>query len=200
MFLLSKETWTLLLTAISTGVVLLGVPIAIYNLRIITRTHHLQSLTKFMDDLSSTEKERLFLHRDFDRNGAHSSLDYDTEDKIKKVINSLNRIGMLIENKVLSPESVLSISHTVIIRCFYMLEPYIDYKEGQIGGRYGRRIKRLDERAKQFHDIRPHQRINKIKVQNSAGSYVIYETKVKSGVMGILLRVIWRIKYILHIY
>jgi len=200
MFSLSIDSWTLVLTAISTGVVLLGVPIAIYNLRIITRTHHLQSLTKFMDDLSSTEKERLYLHREFDRNGDHSKLDRESENKIKQVINSLNRIGMLIENKVLSPESVLSISHTVIIRCFYMLEPYINYKESEIGGRYGRRIRRLDERAKRFHDIRPHQRITKIKVQNKDGSYVIYETKIKSGCSGIMQRVVWRIKYILHIY
>lgn len=197
---LSNESLTLLLTTISTGVILLGVPIAIYNLRVISRTHHLQSLSKFMDDLSSTEVERLYLYRDFDRKSDYDSLDKESGAKVKKVINSLNRIAMLIENKLLSPESVLSISHTVIIRCFYMLEPYILYQEEKIGGRYARRIRRLDERAKKFHDIRPHQRINKIKIQNTNGSHVIYETDIRSGVKGIVQRLMWKIKYLLHVY
>ena len=128
LFCIPNDTWSLILTAISTLIVFFGVPVALANLRIISRAYRLESLSKFLDELSASEQDRIFLFNEFERKDDYSDLDEASEEKIKNVVNTLNRIAMLIENGVVSPSSVFGICHTLIIRCSYKLELYMKYK------------------------------------------------------------------------
>ncbi len=197
---LDLEIWKLVLTLVSTSVVVVGVPIALLNLRKISKTHHLQALTKFHEDLASCEAERYFLFAEYDRSSLLEEIDRDTEIKLEAVINMLNRIGLLVEQKILSAELVFSICHTVIIRSWFQLELYANSRELRDGSRYGRRIKRLDKRAKRFHDIRPHQRKTEIYLVNPSGRTLIYSTTCPKSILGWPKRFYWKIRYLLKIY
>ena len=201
-FGIDTETWTLIFTGISTLVLIISVPIAIMNLISIVKAFKLEAITKFLKEFSDTEEDRKFLFREFsfDEKKQHSLPD-DEEKKINNVINSLNRIGLLIDSGVIKHEVVFSLCHTVIIRCWYKLEPYITFREKLLGARYGRRIRKLTERAKRFHDIRPFQRNKPIKIFDANGDdTIIYRTEYKKGIPGILQKLIWCIRYIFHIY
>ncbi|MCU7933943.1 MAG: hypothetical protein KZQ99_03565 [Candidatus Thiodiazotropha sp. (ex Dulcina madagascariensis)] len=195
------ELFTLFLTGLSTLVIVIGMPIALINLKLIARTLQFQSVSRFMDELGEASDERRFVYREFDRDCDFTKLDSETIKKIEKVINSLNRIYLFIDNKTLPPEQVLSISHTVIIRCWYKLENYIKYKEKALGARYARRIEKFYYRACRFHDIRPHQRINAIKLEYADGSSIeIYRTRIYDGSLGLVQEVVWGFQRLLHIY
>ena len=113
----------------------------------------------------------------------------------------MNRIGLLIDSKVLNPELVFSICHTVIIRCWFKLEPYITFHEEMLGARYGRRIKKLAKRAQRFHDVRPFQRKKAIKLYDASGrQFIVYQTKQPRGIIGIITRIKWFLIYHLHLY
>ena len=198
---ISKESWTLLCTGLGTAIVLIGVPIAVINLKLIRRTFQLEAVSRFMDELTETSDERRYVYTKFKREADFSRLDLESVNKVERVINTLNKIGLLIENDMLSPELVLSISHTVIIRCWYKIELYIKYREGVLGGRYGKRIERLYARACRFHDIRPHQRINPIKIDCESGeNIIIYRTTVFDGTRGLLQDTSWGIRRLFRLY
>lgn len=197
---MTKDTINIILSAVGTGIILIGVPIALYNLQVIRRTHHLQSVTQFMSYLSSTTKDREFIYRKFSFTEG-LMLSEEAKKCAENVINSLNQIGLLIENKLLSPELVLSICHTVIVRCWYKLEAYVKYQERLIGGRYGRRVERLANRAKAFHDIRSHQRCHQLFITDGTGqSKLIYKTSIKGGFSGCWQQIVWFIKRMFHAY
>jgi hypothetical protein len=182
-------------------VLFVGGFVAILNLKTIIRNQQMAALQRFSDELAETEEDRKFIYRTFQRKEDYSDLNDESRNKAERVINFLNKVEWLIENRILPPRNILSLCHTVIIRCWYQLEPFAKYQEQRIGGRYGRRIARLDSRAKQFHDIRPHQRINAIRLdQGSKGSIVIYETDRLNHFRGVIQRIRWWIKYSLGRY
>lgn len=189
----------------STLIISLGLVIALYNLRLLIRSQTMQSASQFLDFLESCKSDRHIIYNEFVFDPNHpEELPQEHREAAERVIDSLNRIAMFIENKLLKPEFVFSLCHTVVIRCWFKLEPYAAYKEQQIGGRYARRVKRLDVRAKSFHDIRPHQRITSIKIQTPQSEkntpIVIYKTNKLTGVSGFFQRLFWRIQYVFKIY
>lgn len=199
--ILPKDMLELILSAINTLIILIGVPIAIINLVAITRTHHLQAVSQFMQDLAATADDRRFIYREFCFAESTKPISAEAKTRADNVINFLNRVGLLIENRLLSPEMVLSICHTVIIRCWYKIGDYVRYQESLLGGRYGRRLERLVERAKAFHDIRPHQRWHPVLLDDGSGRpMIIYQTEVENGCGVIKQRFVWFIKRILRIY
>ena len=189
-----------ILATITTIVVCTGIPLALLNLRKISHTHHLQALNSFYSDLASSEEERRYLFREFDRTKPIDKLVREDEKTIEIVINTLNRIGLLVEQKILAPELVFSICHTVIIRCWHQLEPYVTARELRDGARYARRVRRLDERAKKFHDSRPHQRVTEIRINNGKTQVLVYKT---AKIQNHLCSFEWlerSIRYYLRIY
>lgn len=198
---LSAEAWSAIFAGISALIVGVGVPIAISTLRLITKQQYLASISRFNDELAATESQRRYLFQVFQKDWDYSNIEPLSEQHARDVINLLNRVALLVDEKLLPPRLVLSLTHTMIIRCWYQLEGYATYQEQKIGGRYARRVKRLDERAKAFHDVRPHQRIHDVRLWGKNGaSIVVYKTQRRRGIGGVIQRGVWRARYMLAWY
>lgn len=197
------EEWIPILTFINTLIVAIGIIIALKELRVISKTQQIEALREFLRDLNDTEEDRKFLYEEFEFSmGSPKPLQPEEERRVQNIINCFNRIGLLIENGLLSPRLVFSICHTEIIRCVFKLKEYMEYRESRIGSRYGRRLLRLDRRAKIYHDINPQHRKTKIMIDPGPGKtpYVIYETKLEKGLKGVKQKIIWAIRRYFHVY
>jgi hypothetical protein len=193
---LSPDAWIAVFTGFNALVLVVGVPIALSNLKLITKQQYLASITRFHDELASTEPQRRFLFRDFPKQRDYSDIAPEAEKPARDIINLLNRVALLIDEQMLPPRIVFSLTHTMIIRCWYQLERYVAFEEHRLGGRYARRVRRLQQRAKKFHDSRPHQRIHTIKLFGKEGrSKVIYRTQRKKGISGVIQRIEWWSRY-----
>lgn len=197
---LKADDWTALFTAFGFFVVLIGTIIALRNLAIIRRTHELQAFESFIDELQRSAEDRKFLFQYSFPPNLNAIPPIDIQ-RLENVVNFLNRVGLLLENDILPPRFVFGMTHTVIIRCCYKLRDFLQYQENRIGGRYGRRLLQLAERAKRYHDIRPVHRKTKISIfEGSRGSTVIYETAQNQDWRRIPQQAVWFIKELLNIF
>lgn len=200
---LTPEVWTAIFAGIGTSVIVIGTIIALMNLRVISKNQHLASVREFTKDLTETAEDQKFVLQEFNFSLKDPNpLPSEIERKVQNVVDALNRIGLLMENGLLSSKLVFSICHTMIIRLWYKLEPYVQYHEVRIGGRYGRRLARLATRAKRYHDAKPQHRITKIKIDPGPEKepFIIYETTIKQGLAGVEQKMIWSMKRFFSIY
>ena len=173
---LTTEQWNVLISFSSLVVVVIGIVIALKNLKIIAKSQKLEVLDSFINELKGNEGSRKFLFQSF-KFESIDKLDETSTAEIEKVINSLNRICLLLDNKLIDANVIFGLCHTMIIRCEYQLRPYIQEKEKKIGGKYGRRINKLTVRAKKFHDSYKYHRTNPIKIDiHGSKSKEIYKT------------------------
>lgn len=197
---LKADGWTAIFTALGFFVILIGTIITLRNLAIIRRTHELQAFESFIDELQCCAEDRKFLFQySFPAN--LTAIPPSDIQRLENVVNFLNRIGLLLEKNILPPRFVFGMTHTVIIRCCYKLRDFLQYQETRIGGRYGRRLFQLDERAKRYHDIRAVHRKTIISIfEGSRGSTVIYETAQKRGWRRSPQQALWYLKDFLNIF
>lgn len=167
------------------------------RINIISQFFKLSAFEKFNEYLKESVEERFFLYQ---YNGLPSELTKEEEQKFQKVINSLNKISVMLEFKMIPPKLVFGICHTLIIRCEYKLGYYMDYQELKIGGRYGRRVRKLAKRAKKYHDVNPMHRIHPIKLTQGDKTIIIYETKYYDGFAGIIQKLEWYLRRKFKIY
>jgi hypothetical protein len=197
------EEWIPILTFVNTLIVAIGIVIALRELRVISKTQQIEALREFLRDLNDTEEDRKFLYEEFEFSlESPEPLQPEEERRIQKVINCFNRIGLLVENGLLPSRLVFSICHTEIIRSVFKLKEYMKYRESRIGSRYGRRLLRLDKRAKIYHDVNPYHRKTKVMIDPGPGKtpYVIYETKQEKGLKKVKQEIIWAIRRCFRIY
>jgi hypothetical protein len=175
---ISVEQWNVIISLSSLVVLLVGIIVAVKNLKIIARSQRLDVINSFIKELKAHEESRKFLFKEY----KFVSIEYMEEKsivEIEKVINSLNRISLLLDNKLIEPQVIFGLCHTMIIRCEYQLREYIKAKEKIVGGRYGRRISKLATRAKKFHDSYEYHRCNPIYIYGSNhSSKEIYRTTI----------------------
>ncbi len=132
------EVWTAIFTAIYTLVVMLGTGIAVQSLRAIRRIQQAEAVNIFFEDLAKTAEDRRFVYQELPHIPIEQELSLEQKQKVENVINYLNRMGFLIDNKMFPAHLVLSICHTMIIRCYHIIELRVKHQESRIGGRYGR--------------------------------------------------------------
>jgi hypothetical protein len=194
------EVWNAIFTGISTLVLIVGLPIALVNLRIIAKQQRLLSIRDFLEDWLSVSEDRQFVIQEFVFS-RKVQIEPDIERRAKKVIDCLNRVNLLLDNRLLPSKLVFGVCHTQIIRCGYKLEDYIKYHEERIGGRYGRQVIKLIQRAKRFHDANFKHRITQIKIDSSSKkSIVVYKTKIERGWRGIKQKVGWMVRRVTGLY
>lgn len=193
------DEWTDIINAL---VIFIGSIIAVNNLRVIAKMQRLESIREFFKDLADTVEDRKFVIQKFNSSSKKLKLTPGTERKIQNVVNFLNRVGLLLEKGLLSPQLVFGIFYTGIIRCCYKLESYRKYHESRIGGRYGRRIGRLAKRAERYHDSNPQYRVTKIKIDPGSGKepFIVYQTTIEKGLDGIKQKISWIIRRFFRIY
>lgn len=172
---LSPEEWNVIISLSSLIVVVFGIVIALKNLSIIAKSQKLEVLDSFINELKANENSRKFLFKKY-KFETIDKLDENSVNEIEKVINSLNRISLLLDNKLIDSNVIFGLCHTMIIRCEFLLRDYISAKENIIGGRYGMRIIKLTSRAKKFHDTYKYHRSRPININLEKESIKIYET------------------------
>ncbi len=197
------NTWSTVVS-IATGVIILaGAVIAVRNLGIIAKANRLNAYEAFTKRWGAVHAARLFVLEafDFDPNSP-PSLDSEIGLKLRDVINNFNEIGLLIDRRILPAQYVLSLSYSDFIRCHYRLQQYLEYREAELGVRYGRRLAKMAQRARNYHDAWPHNRSRPVRMRARGSSkYItIYETYIKSGLPGIIQRSSWLVRRIFKIY
>jgi len=198
--MLKPEEWQAVFDALGFFVVLVGTVLALRNLQVIKQTHELEAFNMFVEDLQLSRSDREFVYKYRFPNNIENIPTEDLQ-RIENVVNFLNRIGLLIEQGILPPKFVFGMTHTVIIRLVFKLRPFLVFQEQRIGGRYGRRLLRIEKRAKMYHDVRPQHRRTVIKLYEGQGrSIVVYETEFKSGWAGVFQKINWLVRDLFNIY
>jgi len=173
---MTQNNLELFITVATFIFVVVGAFIAIKELKIIAKSHKLGVLDTFINELKENELSRKYLFQSFNFESIEK-MNEESKTEVEKVINSLNRICLLLDNKLIEPNVVFGLVHTMIIRCEYKLRDYIIDKENRQGGKYGRRINKLANRAKKFHDSYNYHRNSPIYINiNGKESIEIYST------------------------
>src|SRR5438270_1043328 len=99
----------------------IGIPIALINLRTIVRNQRLAALNRFTDELGGTEEDRRFIFQRLPLQDDYSSLEQSDYQRTERVVNLLNKTGLLVETGVLPARAVLSVTQKVIIWFWYCI-------------------------------------------------------------------------------
>lgn len=162
-------------------IILAGVIIALKNLSVIAKTRKLGVINSFLEELQSSEDSRRYIFQKFQFETIGKLSKKDIEEA-EKVVNSLNRICLLLDSKLVNGKVVFGLCHTVIIRCEYKLKGFISENEKMIGGRYGRRTIGLTNRAKKYHDSYKKHRCMPINMYTGEGNSIqIYNTIISKS-------------------
>ena len=188
------NAWSIAIS-IATGIIILAsAVIAIRNLGIIAKANRISAYEAFTERWESVHSERLMVLEEFDFNpDSPPELDSEIGQTLRKVINCFNEIGLMIDRRMLPAQYVLGLCYPDFIRCYYRLQSYLEYREAELGVRYGRRMAKMAQRARNYHDARAHNRPHPVRVRARGSSkYItVYQTYVKSGFPGVLQRCAW---------
>lgn len=206
-----KDLVVVVCTIVSTAAVAIGVALVIPQIRTIRRTYRLEAVLRFLELMREWRDLRKFIFREFPEAKPSASLEelidfYSTlpeeyHEKAQLAIAYLNDVGLLLEKKIVPKREIFGMYHTIIIRLCHLLIPYARVHEIQIGGRYGRRLDRLERRAKLYHDLSPWHRRTTIKLyRGKQESKEIYRTAFQHGFKGILQRLTLLIRRIFQLY
>lgn len=198
---LGPDEWQAIFAGLSFLTVLVGTILAIRNLQVIRRTHELEAFNMFVKELEASKEDRRFVY--FYHFPDHlDDIPADDFRRIENTVNFINRIGLLVEQDILPPKFVFGMTHTVIIRLAFKLKKFLRLQEQRIGGRYGRRLLRIEKRAKLYHDVRPQHRRTIIKLYSGeeGESLVVYETEFKNGWAGVIQRICWFVRDLFNLY
>jgi hypothetical protein len=177
---MTQSSIELFITIATFILVTVGIIVAIKDLKIIAKSHTLEVLDKFTNELKEHESARKYLFQSF-KFESIDKVNEKSKTEVEKVINSLNRISVLLDNKLIASNIVFALCHTQIIRCEYLLKDYIEAKQTKMGGRYGQRIRKLANRAKKFQDSYKYHRNNPISLIRGKESFEIYRTDFGSS-------------------
>lgn len=192
---LAPEVWTAIFAGIGTLAVVIATFLAIPELKEMSRTGRLESTLAFIARIRSGRDAREFVYQSLpaDVEGI-ACMTPEMRKEAEDAVNSLNEVGLLLEGKMIDRQLFLGLCHSMMIRCWYKLKPFAQYQEGRIGGRYARRIARLDRRAKLYHDIHPQHRTTSIRLATGGKSIVIYQTVTRTGLASLGQKLVWFVR------
>jgi len=156
----------------------------VHQLRAIAKANYLQAFESFAQrwEESKDDRWRVLESFTFDLSNPPSS-DSDESQVLRRVVNSVNIAGLLVEQKLVPAQAILTLCYPDFIRLEKVLDGYLKYRSKQLGINYGQRIRRMSERAKRYHDIKHPNEI--IRARINGGSYrQIYHTKSPSSFFG----------------
>ncbi len=198
----NAEALTALFTIIGSIAVVIAMILAIPQLTVLRRNQQIESTLTFLRLMRDGGEDRQFVYKELPGDPQALSRLSDTDrKKVERVIASLNDVGLLIEEGAVPKKLFFGVYHTMIIRLWYNLQHYVKYHETRIGGRYAKRLERLERRAKLYHDIHPMHRKTVILLDTGKGEPVkVYETHKKQHFKGVMQKVIWFFRRRLCIY
>ena len=198
----AADEWTAL-NVILTGIVAVGIVYGYYSLKEMARNQRLSAARLLYEELEKTENERReiikkigsipnIVNKDFNLKNLELSV-FTDEDKLnlRKVINSFNRIGLLIETDTISQILVLSICYPAIIQSWAISEAYANDYQKKIGVPYARRVQRLSKMAENYFDSNPKNWENEINLVMNDFSKQIYRTNKQKGINSLFQHLTW---------
>ncbi len=200
LYVMSYDEWFAINVLLS-GFLLIGIYYTYRSLREMSRSQRLSSAQQLFEELKSTEEARLVItkkilttidnysDKDQIKNYDINKFDNNDKEKIRFIINSINRLGLLMENDILSQKFVFSICYPVLIQSWAMCEAYANDYQILIGVPYARRVERTAKRAKNyFNSISPNQE-GKINLVFEKKTIEIYTTINNSGLKGFFQKI-----------
>lgn len=198
---LSPEMWSVVFGGLSTLAVVIAVILAVPQLVHISRAGRLQSSLAFIQKIRDGRAARAIAFSMFPGEGTMTDSQFEeVREQMEEAINALNEIGALLEQKTVDKRAFFGYCHSMVIRTWYVVRPFAEYRERCLGGRYGRRVAQLDRRARLFHDVMPQHRATSLRISWRSKQMTVYRTTVKPGGAGVLQRVGWGIRRVLKLY
>lgn len=107
-----------------------------------------------------------------------------SEEQFRKayiIINKLNDIGHLVEDKFIPKQVFFGKYYITVIRCCHMIEPVRrKIEEDMWGGSYGHRLLRIRKRAIIYNDIHPKHRKSTIYIKSNSERINVYKSDKRS--------------------
>jgi len=209
--ILETDEW-IALNVIFSFFLLLSVVYAYKSLKEMARNQRLGAAQLLYQELKSTEKDRsdiiskIFTTIDPEKgyneieNYDVTKLNNDDITKIRNIINSFNRLGLLIENDTISQHMVFSICYPAIIQSWAVCESYANNYQNLIGVPYARRVERLAKMAKNYLDSNSKANNSALYLTHSNNRILIYKKNDPCGFDKVLLNLKWSIMKISHNY
>jgi hypothetical protein len=184
------DEWTGINAIIAT-ILLITILYGYKSLKQVAQGHRLNAAQIIFSELKESTKARNFVISKYLQTKDFSLLNDDELDQIKSAIDSLNRLGLLIETNTIPQHLVFSIAYVSIIQAWYKLEPYANYKSNLWGVPYAARVGRISTMAKNYFDSHKKFKNLSIQISDSYGTYEIYKTKYETGYRAIIQRFFW---------
>lgn len=143
-----------------------------------------------------SEKERQSTALSRDQVLALEGLTADQKQFARYVINRINDLGQLVEDRFLPKDVFFGKHHLLVLRCCSVIEPIRRRVEMDSGGNYGQRILRIRHRATVFNDIYARHREVPVFVVIGKERVLVYQSPEAT----ILRRLIWMVRRRLRLY
>jgi hypothetical protein len=194
----SYESWTLGLAIASFLIVIIGTFAAVRQLTALARQSNFAGAVEFQKLTRDNETRVVKLLQSFPVVVDADEIDNlapDVVSQAKLVINSLNDNGQLLEAGLITKRLYFGLYHTQIVRLVFLLRPLMEWEEKRSGGRYGRRLLRLDKRARRYHDMRAIHRSTVISLTRDDRQYHIHQSTIETGWQGRRQRLVWFLRW-----
>jgi hypothetical protein len=200
---ITYETWTLWVAAANLAVVVLATLFGLRQLRSLASEGRFNGAIAFQELTRNHEQSVWHVLEEFPvvtDVAEIDALDSEMLRHARLVVNALNDIGQLVEERMVDQRLYFGLMHGQILRLVFLLEPFLRYEESKIGGRYGRRLLRIANRARRYHDMRSIHRTTMITVRRGATVHEVYRTQLRQGWRGLLQRTRWAVQFRLKRY
>lgn len=191
---ISGEAWNLLIQAAVLLAVIIGAIVGVRQLREVANqsrfaaTHAFHTILRENAELFRTVLVELTPRRTVEQ---IEDLGPEVRARARLAVNTLNDLGQMLEERMIDGHVFFGLTHSQVIRLAYVLKPFCLWEEERIGGRFGRRLDRLDVRAKRYHDSSPLQRPTVLYIQDAGGRVEVYRTDARNGLSGVVHRLGW---------
>lgn len=191
---ISYETWTLWIAAANLVIVIVAALLGLRQLTSLAAESRFNGAIAFQELTRSHEQSVWHVLDEFPvitDVTEIESLDPKLLQHARLVVNALNDIGQLVEERMIDQRLYFGLMHGQILRLVFLLEPFLRWEESRIGGRYGRRLLRIANRARRYHDARPIHRTTAITLRRGTTIHEVYRTRTRHGWRGVAQRIGW---------
>ena len=189
-------------TIVASVGIMIGLVIALRELRAMGRAQRFAGIQAFYALLDSTVLARQVVYQlTTSRLEEPRELSPDQSACAEAVVNLLNKIVYLLDQRVVPRDTVFRMCHTMIVRLTYCLTPFILQREQTLGARWGRRVLELGDRARKYHELNPKHRPTPIRLTRPGGSAeTIFQVDFEQGLRGRWKNVKRDLKWLLRKY
>jgi len=181
----SYGSWNLAFAAIASVTVLVGGIIGVAQLASVARSNRLNGLIVFQEAVRGNEARTWTILNEFPVRACgadFSDVDATLLGEASLLVNSVNDVGQLVEAGLVDPRLYFQLYYTQLLRIVFVLRPYTEWRELQLGGMYGRRLRRLEYSARHWHELGEQRADLEILLSRPEGQYVVLARRRRPGI------------------